>query len=141
MLYHLAHAAQLKLRLQARGSGEAFARDLQSLYWKCHRWILNGITNRDCGGRQNTRATYFDSQQHLSYALFVNLHTNCPFLTEQQQDFTSLPVSLQIIFLAEAANPVGTVRRAAANKPRMACFIFGSITKSNLHSNYASDNS
>jgi hypothetical protein len=69
-----------------------------------------------------TCATYFDSQQHLSYALFVNLHTNCPFLTEQQQDLTSLPVSLQIIFLVEAANP-GEANIAAANKPKMKRFI------------------
>jgi hypothetical protein len=64
----------------------------------------------------------FDSQQHLSYVLFVNLHTNCPFLTKQQQAFTSLPVSVQIIFLAEEAKP-GAVNRAAANNPKMADFM------------------
>jgi hypothetical protein len=41
----------------------------------------------------------------------------------QQHDFTSLPVSVHIIFLSEPANP-GAANSAAANNPKMACFIF-----------------
>jgi len=54
------------------------------------------------------------------------LQTNCPFLTKQQQNFTSLPVSLQIIFL-EAANP-GDANTAAANKPKMTRFIWNDLS-------------
>ena len=74
------------------------------------------------GVAASQKIPYFDSQQHLSNALFVNLHTNWPSLTVQQHDLTSLPVSLQTIFLPEAANP-GATKRAAANNPKMADFM------------------
>jgi hypothetical protein len=52
----------------------------------------------------------------------VNSQTNFPSFTEQQQEeVTSLPVSLQIIL--EAANPVGAASTTAAINPKIACFI------------------
>jgi hypothetical protein len=65
----------------------------------------------------------FDSQQHFSKALFVILQTNLPSLTVQQHDFTSLPVSVQTIFFAEAAKPIGAIRKPAATNAKIACFI------------------
>jgi hypothetical protein len=66
---------------------------------------------------------YFDSdsQQHLSIVFLDSLQTNLPSLMSQQQVFTSFFVSWQTIF--EAANPVGTASRAAANNPNIAFFI------------------
>jgi hypothetical protein len=51
----------------------------------------------------------------------VKLQTNFPSFTEQQQEVTSLPVSLQIIL--EAANPVGAASTTAAINPKIASFI------------------
>jgi hypothetical protein len=55
--------------------------------------------------------------------LFVILQTNLPSLIVQQHDFTSLPVSVQTIFFAEAAKPIGANRKAAATNAKIPCFI------------------
>jgi hypothetical protein len=70
-------------------------------------------------------APYFDSQQHFSCVLLVNEQTNLPSFTEQQQDeVTSLPVSLQTSFAANT----GDASIAAANNPQIACFIISEYT-------------
>jgi hypothetical protein len=52
--------------------------------------------------------------------LLVILQTNLPPLTEQQQDFTSLPVSEQIIFVPKA----GSAKSAVAATAKNALFIY-----------------
>jgi len=53
--------------------------------------------------------------------LLVILQTNLPPLTEQQQDFTSLPVSEQIIFAPKAA---GSAKSTVAATAKNALFIY-----------------
>jgi hypothetical protein len=61
------------------------------------------------------------SQQQVSCVLLLNLQTNFPSFTVQQQDgLTSLPVSLHII----CAPNTGHASNAAANRARQCCFHF-----------------
>jgi|SRR5438045_3453205 len=52
---------------------------------------------------------YIPLQQHLSTSFFASLHNNFPFFScWQQQIFTSLPVSVHVIF-GDAANTTAAI--------------------------------
>jgi hypothetical protein len=56
---------------------------------------------------------YIPLQQHLSTSFFASLHNNFPFFCcWQQQIFTSLPVSVHVIF-GDAANPTPAIANTA----------------------------
>jgi len=57
-------------------------------------------------------------QQHLSAFFFANLHNSFPFFCgSQQHDFTSLPVSVHVIFgeAADAALPIVIATSSGSN--------------------------
>src|SRR4029077_13552565 len=59
-------------------------------------------------------APNFETQQHLSNVLCVNLQTNLPSLISQQHSFTSFPVSLQPIFFG-AQHPTSNSEKKFAS--------------------------
>lgn len=66
----------------------------------------------------------FETQQHLSNVLCVNLQTNLPSLISQQHSLTSFPASLQTIFFGAAANAVAAISKVAAVNPNIECFMY-----------------
>jgi hypothetical protein len=75
---------------------------------------------------------HFETQQHLSNVLCVNLQTNLPSFISQQHSFTSFPVSLQIIFLGAAANVVAAMSKVAAINPNIECLMYSPRSRDNF---------
>jgi len=78
---------------------------------------------------------YIPLQQHLSTSFFASLHNNFPFFScWQQQIFTSLPVSVHVIF-GDAANTTAAITVITAKGSHLV-IVFMNFTSSPLTSSF-----